>query len=101
MTNIKLKEISNNISQNTEKQHNFNRSVHAGKSAMHELLTSVKNIALAYMSIQGLKKVIDLSDIQAQTDARLRLIVDDGGSVDELKKKIFAFMFVLTLGCSQ
>lgn len=90
MTNMELKEISNNISQNTEKQHNFNRSVHAGKSAMHELLTCVKNIALAYMSIQGLKKVIDLSDIQAQTDARLRLIVDDGGSVDELKKKIFA-----------
>lgn len=90
MTNIKLKEISNNIGKNTEKQYNFNRSVNAGKSAMHNLLTYMKNIALTYMSIQGLKKVIDLSDIQAQTDARLRLIVDDGGSVDELKKKIFA-----------
>lgn len=54
------------------------------------LLNKVKNIALAIGGITGIKKVLDLSDEMASTTARLNLIVDDGGSVQELENKIFS-----------
>lgn len=54
------------------------------------LLNKVKNIALAIGGITGIKKVLDLSDEMASTTARLNLIVDDGGSIQELENKIFS-----------
>lgn len=38
----------------------------------------------------SLSKLVGLSDTLAGNKARLELIVDDGGSVDELNKKIYA-----------
>lgn len=40
--------------------------------------------------IDGIKAAMNLSDANAQTTARLGLIVDDGGSVEELEAKIRA-----------
>jgi len=54
------------------------------------LLNKVKQIAIAAGGIMGLKKILNLSDEMATTNARLDLIVDDGGSVEQLENKIFA-----------
>lgn len=53
------------------------------------LLNKVKNIALAIGGITAIKNTLDLSDKMTNTTARLNLIVDDGGSVEELQNKIF------------
>lgn len=54
-----------------------------------ELLNKVKNIALAIGGITAINKLLGLSDKMTNTTARLSLIVDDGGSVEELQNKIF------------
>lgn len=74
---------------NVEEQGQFNQQIREGTTASNSLLNSIKKIAGAYLGIQGASKVIDLSDDITQTQARLQLIVDDGGSVDALQQKIF------------
>ncbi len=75
---------------NVDEQGQFNQQVQAGEKHADKLMSTVKKIAAAYLSFQTLMKAIDLSDTLALSESRLSLIVDDGGSVDELEKKIFA-----------
>lgn len=74
---------------NTDEQGRFNQEIQNGATASDGLLSKIKQIAGAYLTIQGIGKVIELSDTVTQTEARLDLIVDDGGSVEELQQKIF------------
>ena len=78
------------INDNTEQQERFNESLKNGANNSNKLLSSVKKMAAAYLSVQSIKAVVDLSDTATLTEARLNLIVDDGGSVQELQNKIFA-----------
>lgn len=75
---------------NVDEQGRFNQQIRDGTTASNALLSSLKRIAGTYLSIQGIGKVLNLSDTMAQTEARLSLIVDDGGSVEELQNQIFA-----------
>lgn len=50
----------------------------------------LKGIAATVGGLAAAKKIIGISDDLASTRARLNLIVDDGGSVSELEKKIMA-----------
>ena len=88
--NIELNETVENIRRNTEGQEDFNDSLNNGVKKSNDLLSTVKTMAAAYLSIQTARKAIDLSDTLSQTGARLSMIVDDGGSVQELENKIFA-----------
>ena len=88
--NIELNETIENIRRNAEEQENFNESLKNGVNHSNNLLSTVKKMAAAYLSVQTARKAIDLSDTLSQTGARLTMIVDDGGSVRELENKIFA-----------
>ena len=56
-----------------------------------ELLTgSIKKYAAAAASAFGIKQLLSLSDDMTSTNARLTMLVDDGGSVKELEEKIYA-----------
>lgn len=81
--------IENSVNENTMAQNRFNNEVRSGATASNGLLSTIKKVAATYLTIQGMGKIIELSDSLTQTEARLNLIVDDGGSVDELKQKIF------------
>lgn len=81
--------IENSVNGNTTAQRRFNDEVRNGATASNGLLSTIKKVAATYLTIQGMGKIIELSDSLTQTEARLNLIVDDGGSVDELKQKIF------------
>lgn len=70
-------------------QDKFNESMSRGQFNADGLLNKVKNIALAVGGMNGIQKIFELSDQMATTKARLNLIVDDGGSVEELENKIF------------
>lgn len=79
-----------NIRENINAQNQFNSSLNNGVNTSNNLLTKLKRIALTVMGIFGMKKLLNLSDEMTNTTARLNLIVDDGGSVQELEDKIFA-----------
>lgn len=78
------------IRDNVNAQGQFNQAIREGADNAHTLTDAIKGFAAAYATIQTAKQVINLSDTMAQTQARLSLIVDDGGSVEELQNKIFA-----------
>lgn len=78
------------IRDNVDEQGNFNREIERGTNEADQLMQTIKGAVAAYASIQTVGKIIDLSDTMTQTTARLDLIVDDGGSVEELQNKIYA-----------
>ena len=78
------------LNQIGNEQEEFNRRISQGANEMDGLSNKLMGMVGAYASIQGLGKLVNLSDDYIQTNARLKFIVDDGGSIDELEQKIFA-----------
>ena len=83
-------QMEQQIRQADTAQNRFNDRVQEGSDRAGGLLQQIKNIAVAVGGLAAIKKLVDLSDSMASTRARLNLIVDDGGSVNELEKKIMA-----------
>jgi len=82
--------IEKNIKDANDQQQKFNNSIRGGSSAADSLWSKLKGIAATVGGLAAAKKVIGISDELASTNARLNLLVDDGGSVDELEQKIMA-----------
>lgn len=80
--------IEDSIRNADQQQQRFNGSIRGGASAADGLMSKLKGIAATVGGMIGLNKVLNLSDELASTKARLSLIVDDGGSVEELERKI-------------
>ena len=78
-----------NIRDNINGQRMFNDAVRQGNKAAVGLMGQLRQILGIYASIRGIGKVISLSDKMTQSSARLEMIVDDNGSVDALRDKIF------------
>lgn len=89
-TETALDGIEASIRRADQQQGRLNSNVRAGGVAYDGLLSSVRRLAAEIGGIVGLQKLVGISDQMSQTDARLTLIVDDGGSVEELEKKIMA-----------
>ena len=82
--------IEQNIRDAGNQQDRFNRRTRDGTTAADGLWGKLKGIAATVGGLAAAKKIIGISDDLASTRARLNLIVDDGGSVSELEKKIMA-----------
>lgn len=82
--------IEQNIREAGNQQDRFNRRIRDGTTAADGLWSKLKGIAATIGGLAAAKKIIGISDDLASTRARLNLIVDDGGSVSELEKKIMA-----------
>lgn len=82
--------IEENIRNAGNQQDRFNRRIRDGTTAADGLWSKLKGIAATVGGLAAAKKIIGISDDLASTRARLNLIVDDGGSVSELEKKIMA-----------
>lgn len=59
------------IRDNADAQGNLNQQIQAGVNTSNELVDTVKRLALAYLSMQSVQKVLDVSDELAMTIARL------------------------------
>ena len=59
------------IRDNADAQGNLNQQIQAGVNTSNELADTVKRLALAYLSMQSVQKVLDVSDELAMTTARL------------------------------
>lgn len=88
--NIELEEMVQNINESEQQQERFNDSMNQGARSASGLERKLLGIAATYASIQGIGNLLGLSDTATLTESRLSLIVDDGGSVEELQNKIFA-----------
>ena len=85
--------IEQSIRDADNQQQNFNGSIRAGSSAADGLWNKLKGIAATVGGIAGLNKVLGISDQLTSTNARLsnaQVNFDDGGSLDELQKKVMA-----------
>lgn len=82
--------IEQNIRDAGNQQDRFNRRIRDDTTAADGLWSKLKGIAATVGGLAAAKKIIGISDDLASTRARLNLIVDDGGSVSELEKKIMA-----------
>ena len=83
-------QVEDEINQAGQEQERLNQNIRAGHSAADGLLRKFTGIAAAIGGMMGLKQLVGLSDQLASTKARLSLIVDDGGSVSDLERKIMA-----------
>lgn len=83
-------EIEQNVRDAGNQQSRFNRRIRDGSNEADGLSSRLKGIAATIGGIAAIKKVVDLSDTYASTNARLNLLVTDGGSLEELEQKIMA-----------
>lgn len=88
--NIELEEMVQNINESENRQQRFNDSMNQGTRSASGLERKLLGVAATYASIQGMERLLNLSDTMTLNESRLSLIVDDGGSVEELQNKIFA-----------
>lgn len=88
-TKNSVKGVADGLNDAANKQSEFNEKVARGQSGANGLMGSLKGMVGAYAGLQGAKAVMNLADNMTSVDARLDLIVDDGGSVDDLRDKIF------------
>jgi tape measure domain-containing protein len=73
-----------------DEQEDFNRKVNQGANDMDGLTNKIMGAVGAFAGMQGLKKLVDLSDTYTQTTARLSMIVDEQSNIEELQNKIYA-----------
>lgn len=76
------------VQESANQQKKFNSNLESGSNAASNLMNHIKTLAGAYIGMQGIKSLVGLSDQNTSTNARLKLVVDDGGSVAALEKKI-------------
>lgn len=88
--NATIVQVEENLKKTNNESNKMPQKFNNATNSANGLLNKIKNIALAIGGITGIKKVLDLSDEMASTTARLNLIVDDAGSVQELENKIFS-----------
>ena len=82
--------VAKSIKNGNDNQEKFNNSINTANASSNKLLSTVKNIALTLGGVTAMKSLVNLSDTGTNNKARLSLVVDDGGSVEELENKIFA-----------
>ena len=73
-----------------DEQQQFNRHVQQGANAMDGLGDQIMGAVGAYVSLQSLGKLVNLSDEFTQTTARLNMINDGAQTTEELFGKISA-----------
>lgn len=88
--NRQLDEIEQQYREINDQQDNLNKGIATGTKNTSGLLSKLKGVAAAYLGMQTLGSLVELSDTQAQTTARLNLIVDDNNTVESLENKIRA-----------
>lgn len=82
--------IEEAIRRGERRQRGFNQSVRDGTQAAGGLLSRVRQIGAAIGGVMAVRRLVGVSDTLTGTTARLNLLVDDGGSVEELERKIMA-----------
>ncbi|MGN1481455.1 tape measure protein [Porcipelethomonas sp.] len=77
------------IRDNITEQGQFNQTIEQGTHEASQLMDTIKRAAAAYVSIQSIGKIIDLSDELTQTTARIDLMNDGLQTTDQLTDMVY------------
>ncbi|MNW45932.1 hypothetical protein D3C74_232080 [compost metagenome] len=83
-------EINRQIQEAANSQRRFNQELNGGTTASSGIMRNIMGLAGAYLSFQGVKSVLNLSDAYSNTTARLNLMNDGMQTTAELQDKIMA-----------
>ena len=83
-----IEEIVNSTNRANQSQRNYNNEVRNGVSSTNNLLNNIKSMVGVYAGIQGFKSLLNISDNFSNTTARLTMLIDDGGSIEEIQNKV-------------
>lgn len=78
------------IRDNVNEQGRFTQEVSNSTSTADALMNKIKSIAGAFIGIQSVKKIVDLSDEMSSTTARLAAMNDGAQSTEELFNSVYA-----------
>lgn len=78
------------IRDNVDEQGRFNREIEEGTQQANDLVDTIKDAVLAYVSIQGIGEVLGLSDELTQITSRLDMMNDMLQMTDELTNMVYA-----------
>lgn len=81
--------VEDTIQQMEQGQNGFNNSVREGHGAADNLTKKLMGAVAAYASIQGVKKVLGISDELTQTTARLNMMNDGLQTTEDLQNMIY------------
>lgn len=88
-TSTAFQNTAKQIQNCTNHQNNFVNKLREGSTAADGLWDKIKGIALTYLSLQGVKDVLNLSDSLSNTSARLNMINDGSQTLAQLQDKIY------------
>lgn len=78
------------IDRNTREQEEFNQAIQTGANSADNLLNTVKSAIATYLTIESVKKALDISDELTLTTARLDMMNDGLQSTQELTNMVYA-----------
>lgn len=78
------------IRDNVDEQGRFNQEIQEGTQQANELTNTIKRAVAAYVSIQSVGKVLDMSDELVQTTSRLDMMNDNVQTTAELVNMVYA-----------
>lgn len=78
------------IRDNVDEQGRFNQEIASGTQQANELTNTIKRAVAAYISIQSVRKALDISDELTQTTSRLDMMNDGLQSTSELVNMVYA-----------
>ena len=90
LANAEMQEIHDSINQNDQAQQKFNNTIRQGTNAVDSMADKITGMVSAYVGVQSIGKLVDLSDEFTQTTARLNMINDGLQTTAELQDKVFA-----------
>lgn len=82
--------IAASIATADRQQKKFNKDIGQGDTAVDKLTNKLMTMGAGIGIGAGINKLVNMSDEMTSTNARLSLLVDDGGSVAALEDKVMA-----------
>lgn len=87
--NQTMQQASSPINDNIRRQEQFNQSLQNGASESSNLVSAIKRMAGAYLSIQTAGKILEMSDEITQTTSRLNMMNDGLQSTADLHNMVY------------
>lgn len=87
--NQTMQQASSPINDNIRSQEQFNQSLQNGASESSNLVSAIKRMAGAYLSIQTAGKILEMSDEITQTTSRLNMMNDRLQSTADLYNMVY------------
>lgn len=81
--------MEEDITRANQRQQQFNNSLHSGGAFASNLTSEIKRMAAVYLSFQGVKNLLQISDVMAQTNARLTIMNDGLQTTAQLNQMIY------------